>query len=680
MSIFAAKACKHCACSGGACDIPAGARPGNDDTTAHAHGASGHKHGHEHGADDDRSAIRQEVALLVASALLFFSTMVFADTVEENFGLWPLRLLYAVPYLLCGISIYRAAWEGLKKGDYLNEFTLMCGATIAAIILGELPEAVGVMLFYRVGEFFQDIAASGSRRSIKQLLASKPASARIFVQGEWQSVAVESVQVGQRVQVRPGEKIPLDGVVLDGESEVDQSPLTGESVPVIAGPGVHVQAGTINLTGLLLLEVESLFAQSQVARILEMVENASQSKSPTERFITRFARYYTPAVVALAVLTALLPPLVLPDAELRTWVYRALVLLVISCPCALIISIPLSYFGGIGAASRKGILVKGGNVLDGLMHVDTVVFDKTGTLTKGVFKVTDIATSEDVEERELLKAAFIAESASNHPIARSILEHAKGLSFAAGELLPPGQTPLVTETAGKGMEVQIGDDWYLAGTASLLKDKGIDASLLSSKAGALVHVASNGKYLGHILVSDEIRPESPQAVAALRSNGYKTFMLTGDREEAAAWVSDQIGLDGFKANLLPEGKVKAMQRISGKQGDGSNTAFVGDGINDAPILALSRVGIAMGGAGTEAAIEAADAVILNDSPAKVPVLFKLARDVRSIVWQNICLALGVKISFMILGVSGISGLWEAVFADVGVALMAVLNAARLMRK
>ena len=675
MSLFAAKTCTHCACdhddSAAATEHTAGAHD-----TMHDHEMGGHSHAH--GAEDDSGGHRRELALLAACALFFFTVMGFSGRIEAAFGAWALYCLYAVPYLLCGVSIYRAAWEGLKKGDYLNEFTLMCGATIAAIVLGELPEAVGVMLFYRIGEFFQDLAASGSRRSIKQLLASKPSTAHVFVDEEWRDLPVEQVEVGQRVQVRAGEKIPLDGTVLEGESQVDQSPLTGEPVPVVVRQGADVQAGTINLTGLLTLEVRGLFHESQVARILQLVESAAKNKSPTERFITRFARYYTPAVVFLAVLTALLPPLLITGADFHTWIYRALVLLVISCPCALIISIPLSYFGGIGAASRKGILVKGGTVLDGLLHVDTVVFDKTGTLTKGVFDVMEIVPSQNVEKQELLAAAVMAESSSNHPIARSILACARAQGLSAA---PSGSGQLTaTEIAGKGVEVFFEGVRYLAGTETLMSDKGIGVPSVHGQTGALVHIARDDRYLGHILISDAVRPESAEAVQYLRDKGFRTYMLTGDRTEAAAWVADAIGLDGYEAGLLPEGKVTAMRRLSGDRGEAARTAFVGDGINDAPILALSHVGIAMGGVGTEAAIEAADAVILNDSPAQVPVLFQLARDVRAVVWQNISLALGVKAAFMILGVSGISGLWEAVFADVGVALLAVLNASRLVRK
>ncbi len=683
MSLFEAHPCTHCACRESEASV-----------------SKSHVREPERTVEDTGEGIlrRAELMLLIGSALLFCGTLIFSDAIMRSFGLWGLRFLYGIPYLLCGISIYRAAWQKMWNGDYLNEFTLMCGATIAAIILGELPEAVGVMLFYRVGEFLQELATAGSRRSIKNLLASKPATAHVLKDGTVVTLPVEEVAVGAHVQVRAGEKIPLDGMVLEGESQVDQSPLTGESLPIAARAGVAVYAGSLNLSGVLTVLVQSRFADTHVARILSMVEHASRNKSPTERFISRFARYYTPAVVVLALLTALLPPLLVPEAKLDTWVYRALVLLVISCPCALLISIPLGYFGGIGAASRKGILVKGGNVLDNLMYVDTVVFDKTGTLTKGVFAVADVVPAPGIEQERLLRAAAFAEEGSNHPIARSVLAYVRKWEETAAPPAPQGGEPVVLplpgaqgpgdfggkvlarEIAGKGMEVVHNGVRYLAGTAELLLNSGVTPLAAPGRVGALVHVAENDICLGYILIADSIRNESRQAVADLRGNGFKTFMLTGDRKETAAWAAGELGLDGYEAELLPEGKVAAIQKFAGAEVRTSRAAFVGDGINDAPVLALSRVGIAMGGMGSEAAIEAADAVILNDSPAKVPELFRLARDVRAIIWQNIFLALGVKIAFMGLGVVGLSGLWEAVFADVGVALLAVLNATRVMRK
>ncbi len=670
MSIFSPKTCCP-ACSG---EAACPSREPFAESGAHAHGDHSHdSHDHSHdGAEDPK----REIRLLALCSVLFFGALILEDRIAGLAGRAGVYAVFAVPYFLCGVSIFRSAWEQARKGSWLNEFTLMCGATVTAVALGQLPEAVGVMLFYRIGEFFQERASAGSRRSIRGLLASKPTTAHVLENGVPVQKRVEEVEKGQLVQVRAGEKIPLDGLVTAGESQVDQSPLTGESVPLSVAPGSAVLGGSVNLSGVLTVEASGSFADTHMARILEMVEHAATRKSPTERFITRFARYYTPAVVAAAFLVAVIPPLflsgVLADATFHTWVYRALVMLVISCPCALIISIPLGYFGGIGAASRRGILVKGGNVLDGLMHVNTVVFDKTGTLTKGVFEVVRITPAPGVSEEAVLRAALSAESSSNHPIARSILAHARkrGLPEPA-----PGPGDSVREVPGKGMEAVINGRRFLAGNAALLAAHGVAAED-HYHPGALVHVAEGSAYLGSILVADVIRPEAKAAVASLKRQGMSTWMLTGDREASAAWAAEEAGLGGFTAELLPEGKVEAMRKLGGTE----SAAFVGDGINDAPILALSRVGIAMGGMGSEAAIEAADAVILNDSPAKVAELFRIAKNVRAVVWQNIALALGIKTAFMALGIVGLSGLWEAVFADVGVALLAVLNATRVMNK
>lgn len=626
------------------------------------------------GRQDDPASAKREICLLAGCAALFFGVMIFSDAILAAFGIWGLRLGYAVPYAVCGFSVFRSALASMASGRCLDEFTLMCGATVAAIALGELPEAVGVMLFYRIGEFFQERSAAGARRSVKSLLASRPSTAMVLENGLPVEKAVEAVRVGQRLQVAAGEKIPLDGVVVSGRSEVDQSPLTGESLPVSVENGSPVYGGALNLSGAIVVEATSLFADTHIARILNLVEHAAARKSPTERFITRFARVYTPAVVALACLTALLPPLLLPDANLRTWAYRALVMLVISCPCALVISIPLAYFAGIGAASRKGILIKGGSVLDGLLHVDTVVFDKTGTLTCGRLEVCGAVPAAGVSGQELLRAACLSESRSNHPAARSVMRHC-----AAQGIFPPpdgaDETALIRELPGKGMEAVVGGIRYLAGAAALLNERGI-ACLSPSHPGTVIHVAKGDAYLGCLLISDSLKADAAASLAALAGRGLKSVMLTGDREESAAWVAAQAGIGEYRAGLLPEDKVNAMRELA----DGARAAFVGDGINDAPVLALSRVGIAMGGIGSEAAIEAADAVILNDSLTGVSRLFSIAAKVRVIVRQNIVLALGIKTAFMGFGVAGISGLWEAVFADVGVALLAVLNAARIMRE
>ena len=637
------------------------------------------------------TGVHREIILLVISGLIFALSLFFETAIESAYGLWAVRLAYAIPYLLCGLAIFRAAYNEMRNGDFFNEFALMCIATVAAIGLGELAEAVGVMLFYRLGEFFQEWAASGSRRSITSLLAAKPSLARLVTGSQTQEVQVEEVAIGDTLEVRAGEKIPLDSLVMSGESQADQSPLTGESMPVRLSPGMKALAGSINLSGTLRLRAVSLYADSHMARILDMVEHASQRKSPTERFIRRFARWYTPTVVALATLIALAPPLLVSTADFATWLYRALVLLIISCPCALLISIPLSYFGGIGAASRFGVLVKGGNVLDGLLQVNTVVFDKTGTLTEGRFSVAGLYPVQGIGEDELLRAALIAERHGSHPIAQAVCRYGQKRQMNEDS----GETPDSDEYPGKGMAARFGGALFLAGTKAFLAENGIavDEGVTPEQPGAFVYVACQGRFLGFILVTDTIKADAAAAIIDLKEQGLATFMLTGDHEKPAAWVAKECGLDGFRAELLPAEKVAALSEIcptrpgdqdtraaSGTASGAARAAFVGDGINDAPILALSRVGIAMGGIGSAAAIEAADAVIMGDSPAKVAKLFRLAKDVRVNVYQNIALALGVKAAIMALGIAGISGLWEAIFADVGVAVLAVLNTSRLMRK
>ena len=636
-----------------------------------AHGACGH--GHETGQDsradhgEGEGASRGEVFLLVGCALCYALVLIFEDYLGAEAGPWAVRCLYAVPYLMCGLSIFRIACRLICKGDILNEFTLMGGATLVAIALDQSAEAAGVMLFYRIGEYFQELAAYKSRASIQSLLASKLTTAHILKGDTVVTVPVESVGIDECIVVRAGERVPLDGRVLSGSSSLDQAALTGESVPVSVAEGDAVMGGSINMGGVLTIKVTSGFADTHMARILEMVENAAQHKAPTERFLTRFARYYTPAVVFLAFFVAVLPPLFAGHAW-NTWIYRALVLLVISCPCALVLSIPLSYFGGIGAASRKGILVKGGTVLDGLTHLDLVVFDKTGTLTKGVFEVTRLAPQQGVSEEELLRGAVLAESESNHPIAVSIMRRAGGDFTRPVDLV-------VTEIPGKGMAATTEQHRYLAGSIKLMHSEGVAVSEAET-SDAVVYVAKDGAYLGCIEAADIIKPESKDAVAALKKRGLRVVMLSGDRKPVAERVAKETGIEEYEAELLPEGKVETLTRLAARD----KAAFVGDGINDAPILALSRVGIAMGGIGAQAAVEAADAVILNDSPARVVELFALGDKVRAIVWQNIVMALGVKSAFMALGIVGISGLWEAIFADVGVALLAVLNASRAMRE
>lgn len=640
------------------------------DDHAHDHGhGHGHSHGHAHTAADER----KEILLMAVSGLLFVLGMLcehlFPDLLPQAVVTWG---FFALPYALCGWEILKEGWHSLVNRDFFNEFTLMGGASLAAIALGQLPEAVGVMLFYRLGEFMQERAAGNSRRSVEALLATRPTQAlELLDDGSTRVRAPESLAVDSRILVRPGEKIPLDGVVLNGESQVDTSPLTGEPRPLRCRPGTEVHAGTINLAGALTIRVTRPFADSSIARVLEMVENAVARKAPTERFITRMARYYTPAVTALATLTALLPPL-LGLGTFSEWIYRGLVLLVISCPCALLISIPLGYFGGIGAASRRGILIKGGAVLDALRHVRVAAFDKTGTLTQGIFEVQALLPAPGVSEQELLRTAALAEQHSTHPLARSVLRAAEaaGLDPESLHAAEPGQ---MREIPGKGVEVRLPDGALLrAGNAALLRDAGIEPQPVD-QTGSVVQVARDGRLLGAIVVADRIREESRDALRALRRQGIQTLaMFTGDRQSQARPVADALGMDVLRAGLLPEDKAAALEALGPTQ----RTFFVGDGINDAPVLATAGIGVAMGGLGAEAAIETADVVILDDNPRRLPELLQIARRTRRIVWQNIVLALGIKGMFMALGIVGLSGLWEAVFADVGVALLAVLNASR----
>ncbi len=623
--------------------------------------------------------------MAICAALLFIGLLgehIFHVDDKGAFWKWSMLIVcFVIPYILCGYSVLLAGFKSLLKKDFFNEFTLMSGATIAAIGIGHLEEAVGVMLFYCIGEYVQDKAAGKSRRSIQALLAAKPSIAHVCDEkgNNCQDTAPEDVLINAFVLVRPGEKIPLDGVVVDGLSEVDTAPLTGEPLPVLAEKGRHVFAGCINKDAALVIQVTALFTDTSVARILEMVESATARKAPTERFITRFARYYTPAVVAAAALVFVLPPL-FGAGTFSEWLYRALVLLVVSCPCALIISIPLGYFGGIGAASRRGILVKGGYVLDALQYIRVAAFDKTGTLTQGTFTITQKYAAKDIGEEELISVAALAESRSNHPLAKAIVKDA---------LLRLGKLPQVFELQvqefpGKGILAKADNDEILVGTAEFLESiqdlpekSFLDSIAASAKGGgSLALVAKNGKYLGCLVGADTIRPNAKDALLALREQGITTLaMLTGDHETGAQLIAKDLPLDVIKSRLLPQDKATALLSLAPEK----ETLFMGDGINDAPVLATAGIGIAMGGLGSEAAVETADVVILDDNPARVPELLRIAKATRSIVWQNIIMALSIKLIFVCLGLVGISGLWEAVFADVGVALLAVLNASRTMR-
>jgi Cd2+/Zn2+-exporting ATPase len=641
--------------------------------------------------DEHDGSSRREIISLAASGLLFAFALTFGERFAPLFGGMGTNLIYAIAYISAAYPVLRSALRTLFSPNFLNEFFLMSFASIAAIAIGKFPEAVSVMLFYRVGEFFQEMAAAKSRRSIKSLVEQKPSVARVMrgggigVSPEPVEISPENVRKGDMVVVKPGEKIPVDGVVREGLSRVDSSSLTGESLPVSAGIGEAVYGGTVNMDGLLIIEASGGFKESSVARIMEMVENAVARKSPTERFITTFARYYTPAVVVIAALVATLPPL-LSMGGFSQWFYKALVLLVVSCPCALVISIPLGYFGGIGAASRNGILVKGGSIFDALRGTKAVFFDKTGTLTKGIFAVSETVPAAGVSREELGQAAAIAESMSNHPVARSICDE-------FGALTPEGISVNGREEAGRGVVALFTDESIkpgapddrrtvevIVGNDVLMRENGVETGNFWNGAGCrgtIAHVARDKRYLGSIVVSDAVKPDSAEAIREIRSFGIKDiFMLSGDREAAAASMAGELGLSGFRAGLMPDEKAAALSELSK---DAKSAVFVGDGVNDGPVLATAGVGIAMGGLGSDLAMEISDAVILDDSPRKVAVLLRIADFTRGVVWQNITLAMGVKILFMALGVLGIAGLWEAIFADVGVALLAVMNAARTIK-
>lgn len=579
--------------------------------------------------------------------------------------------LLLAAFVVIGYDIVWTAIKNILHGEWFDEHFLMSIATIGAFGIGQYAEAVGVMLFYQVGEYFQSLAVNHSRRSIANLVAIKPTIAnRLAADGTTEVVAPEAIQVGEHIVVKPGEKVPLDGVITTGDSYVDTSAITGESVPRAFHPGDELLSGTINQSGLLTLEVTKPYADSTIAKILDLVENASSQKAPTENFITRFAKVYTPIVVGIAAIMAIVPPLLF-GAPFGDWLYRALIFLVISCPCALVISIPLGFFAGIGTASKNGILVKGSNYLEALNDVQTVVFDKTGTLTQGSFSVTTVH-SVDQQPDELLALAALVEQHSTHPIGQSILA--------------ANQTPLtktlsdVQETAGHGISGQLNGQLLQAGKASWLQASGI-ATLTPSEVGTSVHVAYNNRYLGYIVIADTVKPDAQTAVAQLKHAGiHQIIMLTGDNQPVAQQVSAVLGIDKYQSELLPQDKVAAIAKLTEDRATNGKIVFVGDGINDTPVLARADVGVAMGGLGSDAAIEAADIVLMSDEPTKLATAISIAKYTRRIVWQNIIFALVVKGIFLLLGAFGIATMWEAVFADVGVTLIAILNALRILKK
>lgn len=594
---------------------------------------------------------------------------------------WGELVLYLIPYMIAGRDVVKKCFLGIKNRQLLDECFLMTLATVGAFVTGENSEAVAVMLFYQVGEWFQSYAVGKSRKSITELMDIAPDFANVErADGSIEEVDPEEVQIGDTLVIRAGEKIPVDGTVLEGQSMVNTSALTGESVPRSAVPGDQIISGCINGEGLLKIRAEKKYEDSTVAQILELVENASSKKSKTENFITRFARYYTPIVVAGAVILALIPPIF--TGNWMNWMMRACTFLVISCPCALVISVPLSFFGGIGAASNIGVLVKGSNYLEQMAHLDTVVSDKTGTLTEGVFHVTRVVPAEGVSEEAVLRNAAIVESLSTHPIAKSI-------QAAYTEVLEPGLARDARNVSGQGLVAKVGDSTVCVGNKRLMEENGIDYREIQDGESTVVYVATDGKFQGAILISDEIKDSAVKAIREMKQEGVRhVVMLTGDRKGIAEAVAEKLSVDEFRAELLPAGKVQAVEellaRMSGDKKDGSNgrkkLAFIGDGINDAPVLSRADVGIAMGSMGSDAAIEAADVVIMDDDIGKIPRTIRIARQTVGIAYQNIAFALFIKILFLILGALGIIGMWWAVFADVGVAVICILNSMRMLKR
>ncbi len=636
----------------------------------HDHDHDDHDHDHSHGAGE--FDLKKEVIPVVVVAVLLLMGSIYNEPLHNTPYAFAEYLILIPAYLLSGWNVLTIAGKNILKGRFFDENFLMTIATLGAIAIHQLPEAVGVMLFFKVGELFQDYAVGNSRRSIKAVLEVRPDYANLKVNGVITKTSPNKVKIGDVIAVTAGEKIPLDGTIIFGTSQIDTSALTGESVPRSVKVGDAALAGTINKTGILDIQVTKLFGESSIAKILDLVENASSKKAETEKFITKFAKIYTPIVVFVSLAISIIPPLVIPHATLSEWVYRALVILVISCPCGLVISIPLGYFGGIGGAAKKGILIKGSTFLDVLNDVKTVVSDKTGTLTKGTFHVTQIVTKNGFSQDELLSVAAHIEAQSTHPIAQSIKETYKGeldLTKVTG----------YEEIAGYGIWAMVGDRLVIAGNDRLLHQENIvhDTCQVS---GSVVHLAIDTKYAGYIIAADEIKDDAVKAIQDLHQIGIKrVIMLSGDNDGVAADIAGRLGLDSYVAELLPEGKVSAFEEILSKSGKTEKVIYVGDGINDAPVLARADVGMAMGGLGSDAAIETADVVIMNDSPLKIAEAIQIARKTHSIVWQNIIFALSIKAVFLVLGAFGVATMWEAVFADVGVALAAIANATRVLK-
>jgi Cd2+/Zn2+-exporting ATPase len=613
----------------------------------------------------EENSNKKEFIMFVIGVIIFGIAIVmrFSDPIE--------LVLYLISYLIVGGEVVIKALKNIIRGQVFDENFLMSIATIGAFAIGQYPEGVAVMLFYQLGELLQDAAVNRSRKSITALMNIRPDFANLKINDEIKKVEPEEVRIGDVIIVKPGEKVPLDGRVIEGNSMVDTAALTGESIPREVKIGDGILSGVINKNGLLTIEVEKEFRDSTVSKILDLVQNASAKKAPTEKFITKFAKYYTPVVVFAALVLAIIPPLVINEATFSQWIYRALAFLVVSCPCALVVSIPLGFFGGIGGASKNGILIKGGNYLEALNGVETVVFDKTGTLTKGIFKVTDINPENNISKDKVVEYAAYAENYSNHPIAASIMS-------AYGEKIDEDKLEAYEELSGHGVKVLVEGKEILAGNYKLMNEENISYKEVET-IGTIVHVAIDKKYVGNIIISDEVKEDSEKAIKGLKAIGVKKIvMLTGDNKTVGAKVAKQLGVDEVHAELLPNQKVEELEVLDKEKSSKGKLIFVGDGINDAPVLARADIGIAMGGIGSDAAIEAADVVIMTDEPSKIVTAIKIAKKTRSIVMQNIVFALGIKLILLILVALGMGTMWEAVFGDVGVALLAVLNSMRAM--
>jgi len=580
-------------------------------------------------------------------------------------------LMFVISYFIVGFEILKKAIRNIKRGKIFDENFLMAVATIGAFAIKEFPEATAVMLFYQIGELFQSYAVDKSRKSISTLMDIRPDFANVERNGETQKVDPDDVKLKEIIIVKPGEKVPLDGIIIEGKTTLDTKALTGESLPREVAEGEEVLSGTINLNGVIKIEVTKEYGESTVSKILDLVENASSKKSKSENFITKFAKYYTPIVVIIAVILAIIPPLIIKDASFSDWVYRALSFLVVSCPCALVISIPLSFFGGIGGASKIGILIKGSNYLEQLSNTEIVVFDKTGTLTEGVFEVQKVEAI-DISKEELLKITAYTENYSNHPISMSIKK-------AYNKPIDEKQIIKTEELSGLGIKAKIGEQDVLVGNEKLMKEKQIEFTKCND-IGTILYVAIDGKYVGYILIADKIKEDSAKAIKALKKNNIKqTVMLTGDRKSVGENVAQKLGLDRVYTELLPDGKVEKVESLLKEKSQKGKLAFVGDGINDAPVLALADIGIAMGGLGADSAIEAADIVIMTDEPSKIVNAIHLSKKTMKIVKENIVFAIFIKVLVLALSAVGLSTMWEAVFADVGVSIIAIINALRVLR-